>query len=119
MLLYFFLFVFSSNKDTATKDYNHIISLIVSLIYVCMGACAKYLPFDSRNPLSILAPNLYFSSHKVNFIEYYFNSHNYYKYVLKPVLEDDNVRFYWDHSIITDRAVLHNRSDKILMDWAQ
>ncbi|XP_052738597.1 uncharacterized protein LOC112058219 [Bicyclus anynana] len=43
----------------------------------------------------------------------------YYKYTPVPVLERDGVRLYWDRSIITDRTILANKPDIVVLDRAQ
>ncbi|CAH2234313.1 jg7452 [Pararge aegeria aegeria] len=40
-------------------------------------------------------------------------------YTPVPVLERDGVRLYWVRSIITDRKVLANKPDIVIMDRAQ
>ena len=40
----------------------------------------------------------------------------YYKYVPDPVLENDHVKLYWDRSIITDRTIVANKPDIVMMD---
>lgn len=40
----------------------------------------------------------------------------YYRYVPSAVLENDTHKLYWDRSVLTDRTVVHNRPDIILMD---
>ncbi|CAG5021060.1 unnamed protein product [Parnassius apollo] len=43
----------------------------------------------------------------------------YYKYLPEAVLENDRARLYWDRAIITDRTILANKPDIVLMDRAQ
>ncbi|CAK1586333.1 unnamed protein product [Parnassius mnemosyne] len=43
----------------------------------------------------------------------------YYKYMPEAVLENDRARLYWDRAIITDRTILANKPDIVLMDRAQ
>ncbi|CAH2052194.1 unnamed protein product, partial [Iphiclides podalirius] len=43
----------------------------------------------------------------------------YYKYSPEAVLENDRARLYWDRSIITDRTIVANKPDIVLMDRAQ
>lgn len=43
----------------------------------------------------------------------------YYKYSPAPVLENDRAKLYWDRSVITDRTILANKPDIVLMDRAQ
>ncbi|CAH2068452.1 unnamed protein product, partial [Iphiclides podalirius] len=43
----------------------------------------------------------------------------YYKYSPEAVLENDRARLYWDRSIITDRTIVANKPDILLMDRAQ
>lgn len=43
----------------------------------------------------------------------------YYKYVPEAVLENDRAKLYWDRSIITDRTILANKPDIVLMDRAE
>ena len=40
----------------------------------------------------------------------------YYKYVPDPVLEKDHVTLYWDRSIITDRTIVANKPDIVVID---
>lgn len=40
----------------------------------------------------------------------------YYKYVPDPVLENDHVTLYWDRSIITDRTIVANKPDIVVID---
>ena len=40
----------------------------------------------------------------------------YYKYVPDPVLENGNVTLYWDRSIITDRTIVANKPDIVVID---
>ncbi|CAG4958012.1 unnamed protein product [Parnassius apollo] len=43
----------------------------------------------------------------------------YYKYLPEAVLENDRARLYWDRAIITDRTILANKPDIVLMDRVQ
>ncbi|CAH2084520.1 unnamed protein product [Euphydryas editha] len=43
----------------------------------------------------------------------------YYQYTPAPVLERDGVRLYWDRPITTDRTILANKPDIVVMDRAQ
>ncbi|CAH2094527.1 unnamed protein product [Euphydryas editha] len=43
----------------------------------------------------------------------------YYQYTPAPVLERDGVRLYWDRPIATDRTILANKPDIVVMDRAQ
>ncbi|CAK1595089.1 unnamed protein product [Parnassius mnemosyne] len=43
----------------------------------------------------------------------------YYKYMPEAVLENDRARLYWDRAIITDRNILANKPDIVLMDRAE
>ncbi|CAH2094526.1 unnamed protein product [Euphydryas editha] len=43
----------------------------------------------------------------------------YYQYTPVPVLERDGVRLYWDLPIATDRTILANKPDIVVMDRAQ
>ncbi|CAH2093698.1 unnamed protein product [Euphydryas editha] len=43
----------------------------------------------------------------------------YYQYTPAPVLERDGVRLYWDLPIATDRTILANKPDIVVMDRAQ
>ncbi|CAH2044345.1 unnamed protein product, partial [Iphiclides podalirius] len=43
----------------------------------------------------------------------------YYKYSPEAVLENDRARLYWDRPIITDRTIVANKPDIVVMDWAQ
>lgn len=40
----------------------------------------------------------------------------YYKYLPNAVTESENVKMYWDRTIITDTSVTHNRPDIVLFD---
>ncbi|CAH0702994.1 unnamed protein product [Spodoptera exigua] len=40
----------------------------------------------------------------------------YYKYVPNPVLEKDHITLYWDRSIITDRTIVANKPDIVVVD---
>lgn len=40
----------------------------------------------------------------------------YYKYNPPPVLENSHVTLYWDRSIVTDRTIISNRPDIVIMD---
>uniref|UniRef100_A0A2A4JL63 Reverse transcriptase zinc-binding domain-containing protein n=1 Tax=Heliothis virescens TaxID=7102 RepID=A0A2A4JL63_HELVI len=40
----------------------------------------------------------------------------YYKYAPDPVLENDHVTLYWDRSIITDRTIVANKPDIVVID---
>ena len=40
----------------------------------------------------------------------------YYRYVPDPVLENGNITLYWDRSIITDRTIVANKSDIVVVD---
>lgn len=40
----------------------------------------------------------------------------YYQYVPSAVLENNTHRLYWDRSVLTDRTIVHNRPDIILID---
>ncbi|XP_045510128.1 uncharacterized protein LOC123705416 [Colias croceus] len=42
----------------------------------------------------------------------------YYKYAPEPVLENNRAKLYWDRPIITDRTILANRPDIVVMDLA-
>ncbi|CAH2074940.1 unnamed protein product, partial [Iphiclides podalirius] len=43
----------------------------------------------------------------------------YYKYSPEAVLENDRARLYWDRPIITDRTIVANKPDIVVMDRAQ
>jgi len=40
----------------------------------------------------------------------------YYKYTPANVLENDNVKLYWNHSILTEKTIPFNRPDIIFMN---
>ncbi|KAI5755598.1 hypothetical protein M8J77_018249 [Diaphorina citri] len=40
----------------------------------------------------------------------------YYKYQPQPVLENENMKIYWDSTVITDRRIEANRPDIVLVD---
>ncbi|HEY6435395.1 MAG TPA: hypothetical protein VIY47_02315, partial [Ignavibacteriaceae bacterium] len=40
----------------------------------------------------------------------------YYKYEPQPVLENESIKIYWDRPVITDRTILANRPDIIIID---
>ncbi|CAH1098853.1 unnamed protein product [Psylliodes chrysocephalus] len=40
----------------------------------------------------------------------------YYKYEPSPVLENSTHKLYWDRSVLTDRTIVHNRPDIIIVD---
>lgn len=48
-----------------------------------------------------------------NLIEF---RHPYYQYVPQPVLENSRVTLYWDRSVITDRTIIANRPDIVIID---
>ena len=43
----------------------------------------------------------------------------YYRYVAEPVLENGHVTLYWDRSIITDRTVVANKPDIVVIDRSE
>ncbi|KAG6455661.1 hypothetical protein O3G_MSEX009336 [Manduca sexta] len=40
----------------------------------------------------------------------------YYQYIPQPVLENDHATLYWDRSIITDRTIVANKPDIVIVD---
>ena len=40
----------------------------------------------------------------------------YYKYIPANVLENENVKLYWNRSILTNKTIVFNRSDKTFMN---
>lgn len=45
--------------------------------------------------------------------------YTYYKYVPQPVLENGRATLYWDRSIITDRTIVANKPDIVLVDRSE
>jgi hypothetical protein len=44
---------------------------------------------------------------------------SYYKYTPTTILENDNIKLYWDRTILTNRSIPHNRPDITLWDKKQ
>ncbi|XP_044756963.1 uncharacterized protein LOC123315364 [Coccinella septempunctata] len=42
-----------------------------------------------------------------------------YKYLPKEILENEQVKLYWDHPLVTDRSIPHNRPDIVLFEKTQ
>lgn len=43
----------------------------------------------------------------------------YYQYQPQPVVETDKIKIFWNHPIITDRPIAHNRPDIVLIKKEQ
>jgi hypothetical protein len=54
-----------------------------------------------------------FLAHKYNLITI---TEPYYKYQPQPVLENNNFKIYWDRPVITDKTILANRPDLIIIN---